>query len=360
MKLSQSNKLLISPLNNQQPMFPTISYKTSESPSKIVIPLTNYLLFEQQLDQINVNKINKQQKQNRVDTIYKYIRQQVVKKNDNNQEKSKTQTTTVVNESEDKIKKSKEQPSNSYSLKQIQKKQSQQKLQRMSKSYIDLHTSNLCNQIQNQCIFELDQEQEDGEHNLCSISQNQINKSPNLYCNLKSKKNCKLINQSKVVLDFNQQNKKYKDQSFQIIHLISKVQQNLLKQKENDRQQQEREYKLKKCLRQKERLEGMYNAQLGLKNRRLNSLLNALKGTDDKKIENDIVNDIRRKYQIQRSQSTIMTRKSSLQLSNPSYVPDEQFEDKLIRKFSQVSDICSSENSLDQTFPYQIKGYLII
>ncbi|CAD8138081.1 unnamed protein product [Paramecium octaurelia] len=351
MKLSQSNKLLISPLNSQQPMFPTISCKTSESPSKVVIPLTNYLLFEQQLDQINVNRINgdKQQKYERAEAFYKYIHQQVVKKNDYNRETSKIQTTTVANESEDKIKKSKEQPPNSHLLKQIQEKQSYQKLSRMSKSYIDIPSSNLCNQIQNQCIVELDQEQEDGEQNLDSIIQNKLNKSPNLYCNLKGKKNCKLINQSKVVLDFNQQNKEYKDQSFQLIHLIRKAQQNLLKQKEDDRQLQEKEYKLKKSIRQKERKEGMYNAQLGLKSRRLKSLLNALKGTNDKKIEDDIVNDIRRKYQIQRSQSTIISRKSSFQLSILNYLPDEQFEDKQIRKFSQVSDICSSENSLDQT-----------
>ncbi|CAD8150210.1 unnamed protein product [Paramecium pentaurelia] len=348
--MSQCNKLFNSPLNSQQLLFPTISYKTSESPSKVAIPLTNYLLFEQKQDQQNVDKIKsvKQIKYERAEAIYQYLHSQVLKKKDFNQEKSKIQVTTLITDSQDKIKKSKEYPFDLQQLKQIQEKRSKQKISGISKSYIDLPSLNLCNQIQDQCIVELDQEQDEYEQNLCSINQNQLNKSPNLYNNLKGNKNCKLLNQSKVVLDFNQQNKDYQDKSFQLIHLIRKVQQSLLKKSDNDRQQLEKDYKLKKSIRQKERQEGLQNAQQGLKNRQLKSLLNALKGSKDKQIQNNIVQNIARKHNIQRSQSTIISRKSSFQLSKSNYLPDEQFDEKLIRKFSQVSDICSSENSVDQ------------
>ncbi|CAD8140818.1 unnamed protein product [Paramecium pentaurelia] len=347
--MSKSSKLSISPLKSQQSLFPTISFKTSESPSKDLIPPTNYMLFQQKQDKIATNQMknSKQLNQERAETIYKYLRQLVLAKIDYNKEKSNIQYQDPITDSKDTIKHFQESNSSFHYLKKIDNKLSKQKFKRSSKSCIDLTAQdNLCNQIQNNCIIEQDQEQEDCEHNFSHIIKNQLNISPNLYNNFKHNKIYKLSpqNQSNVVLDFNQQNKEYREKNYQIIHMIKNVQQDLLRQRDEDRQKLEKDYKLQKILRQKERKEGLYNAQVGLKDRKFKLLLNALKGSQNKQVQDHLVLNIKRKNNNIGNQSSIISRQSSFQQYNLNYITDNE---KLIRKISQISDVCSSETSLD-------------
>ncbi|CAD8057661.1 unnamed protein product [Paramecium sonneborni] len=351
--MSQSQKLSISPLKNQQPFLPTISFKTSESPSKVLIPLANYMLFEQKKDKIQA--INaKQLKYERAQVIYKYLHQQILKKKDSHQQKSNQQDKTPITDSKDKIQNSKESSSSFQQLKKIIEKQSNQKILEVSQSCKNFTVQpNLSNQILNGCIVELDQEQEECEQQISYQIKNKLNISLNVYNNNFNDNNNQ--KQQKVILDYNQQNKAYKEKNIQIIQMIKNAQQNLLKQRDEVRKEYEKEYKYKKILRQKERREGLQNAQQGIKNRQLKSLLNALKGSTIQKSNQaqQQVQNIGRKYFLQRSQSTIISRQSSFQQSNHDYITDKYNGERLIGKISQISDVCSSETSQDSNLQIQ-------
>ncbi|CAD8132145.1 unnamed protein product [Paramecium octaurelia] len=349
--MSQSSKLSLSTLKGQQPLFPTISYKTSESPSKDLVPLTNYMLIEQKQDKINANRMKSgnQLKNERVGTISKYLRQLALMKKGFNQDISKIQDKDKITDSKDTILNSEESTSSFHHLKKIDDKFRKQMFQRISKSCKDLTVQgNFDSQMQNHSIVELDQEQEICEGNISPYIKNQINISPNLYNNFIHNKIQKLSpqKQQNVVLDFSQQNKDFREKNSQIIQMIRNVQQHISKQREEERQNLEKDYKIQKVQRQKERKEGLHNAQVGLKDRRLKLLLNALKGSQSKQNQDPLVLNIKKKQDIKGNQSTIISRKSSFQYYNLNCITDKQNDEKMMRKFSQVSDICSSETSL--------------
>ncbi|CAD8143842.1 unnamed protein product [Paramecium octaurelia] len=362
MSQSQNSQLSLSPQKKQQQYFPAICLKTTESPQKVSITNTNYLFSQHLQNKVNNRKVkrNKELQLEQAYSIRKYLQVNSFAQGDSNMSHSKISQNISITEQKDTNVETKYSISPLRQLSKIEETLSVKKLFDINHTQPDI---NMKYQSQgsthNNCILELDQELEEGDHKNSLRVQDQLIISPILQTNFKEiSENAQSKSQSpnklNIVLKLNQQNKEYKKYASQMIRMIRNTQQTLMKEFDQDQLEFDRESKLKKLQRQKERKDILQTAQEGTKNKQLKSMLMSLKGSQDKIISDcPLFLSLGKKYSSQNSQTTIQSRKLSHQ-KNYQHIPfDKQFDDKNFRKHSVKSEICSLETSLE--LPLQIQ-----
>ncbi|CAK67484.1 unnamed protein product (macronuclear) [Paramecium tetraurelia] len=370
MSQSQNSQISLSPQKKQQQYFPTICLKTTESPQKGSITNTNYLFSQHLQNKVNNRKVkrNKELQLEQAYSIRKYLQVNSFAQGDSNMSHSKISQHISITEQKDTNVDTKYSISPLRQLSKIEETLSVKKLFDINHTQPEINTKHKSQgSTHNNCILELDQGLEEGDQKNSLRVQDQLIISPILQNNFKeisenaqsksqspNKLNVNKIAIFQIVLKFNQQNKEYKKYASQMIRMIRNTQQTLMKEFDQDQLEFDREFKLKKLQRQKERKDILQTAQEGTKNRQLKSMLMALKGSQDKIISDcPLFLSLGKKLSSQNSQTTIQSRKLSHQ-KNYQHIPfDKQFDDKNFRKHSVKSEICSLETSLE--LPLQIQ-----
>ncbi|CAD8058653.1 unnamed protein product [Paramecium sonneborni] len=361
MSQSQNAQISSSPKKKQHQYFPAISVKTAESPQKGSVIQSNYLFSQHLQNKINNRKVrrNMESQLEKSYTIRKYLQVNSSAQNDSNMSQSKILQNISATH---------------YKETSMETKQSFSPLRQLNKFEGTLHIKKILDinftqpdiskkqqsqsSIHNQCILELDQENDDGDKNKTLGVQEQLIMSPIQQTNFKETSNkteSKSKSQSKqnIVLKINQQNKEYKKYASQMIRLIRSTQQALLKEFDQEQLELVSDSKLKKIQRQRERKQALQTAQEGNKNRQLKSMLIALKGQQDKVISECPLFQNLGKINLQNSKTAIQSRKSSHQKIYQQLPLDKQFNDINFHKYSTKSEMCSLETSLE--LPLQIQ-----
>ncbi|CAD8140949.1 unnamed protein product [Paramecium octaurelia] len=363
MSQSQNSQISLSPQKKQHHYFPAISLKTTGSPQKGQIEHSNYLFAQHLQNKVNNRKV-KRSKELQLDkayTIRKYLQVSSLAHSDSQMSQSKISKNISITEQKDT---SMETQYSKSPLKQVSKMEDTLNIIRLldvihTQPDISMkHQSQ--SSIHNQCILELDQEQEEGDQKNSLRVQDQLKISPNLQTNSKEISENILSksqspNKNNIILKINQQNKEYKKYASQMIRMIRQSQQTLIKEFDQEQVNLERDYKLKKIQRQRERKEALQIAQEGIKNRQLKSLMMALKGSEDKiRTDCPLFLNLGKKFNsLSSSQTAVQSRKSSHQKICQQLPVDKQFDDRNFRKHSTKSEICSLETSLE--LPLQIQ-----
>ncbi|CAD8151875.1 unnamed protein product [Paramecium pentaurelia] len=362
MSQSQNSQISLSPQKKQQQYFPAIYLKTTESPQKGSITNSNYLFSQHLQNKVNNRKVkrNKELQLDKAYSIRKYLQVNSTIQGDSNMSHSKISQNISLTEQKDTNIETKYSLSPLKQLCKIEETLSVKKLLDINYTQPDINRKYQSQgSIHNQCILELDQELEEGDQKNSLKVKDQLLISPISQTNFKeisenTQSKSQSPNKNNIVLKLNQQNKEYKKYASQMIRMIRNTQQILIKDFDQDQLEFDRELKLKKIQRQRERKEALYTAQDGTKNRQLKSMLMALKGSQDKMIsECPLFLNIGKKLNSQNSQSTILSRKLSHQKNYQQIPFDKQFDDKNFRKHSVKSEICSLETSLE--LPLQIQ-----
>ncbi|CAD8146970.1 unnamed protein product [Paramecium pentaurelia] len=362
MSQSQNSQISLSPQKKQNHYFPAISLKTTESPYKGSIVHSNYLFSQNLQNKVNNRKVkrNKELQLDKAYTIRKYLQVSSLVQGDTQMSQSKISKNVSITEQKDISIDTKYSLSPLKHLTKIEETLNIIRLLDVNHTQPDISMKQQSqSSIHNQCILELDQEQEEGDQKNSVRVQDQLKISPILKNNFQEISEYTLSksqspNKHNIVLKINQQNKEYKKYASQMIRMIRNTQQTLIKEFDLEQINQERDYKMKKIQRQKERKEALQIAQEGIKNRQLKSMMMALKGSQDKIMSDcPLFLNLGKKLNSQNSQTAVQSRKSSHQKIYQQLPFDKQFDDRNFRKHSTKSEICSLETSLE--LPLQIQ-----